>query len=105
MRETLENNYSLKAAAAKVLQAQAALTEIHGRRLPDISYNLNRDRSKRSFNFGGFAGGGRFTVMTTTWSPSIAIYYLWRLTSVDSLTRALVLAVPPRREKKMGVQV
>jgi len=76
VRDSLENNYSLKAAAARVLQAQAALTEIHGRRLPDISYNLNRDRSKRSFNFGGFAGGGRFTVMTTTWQQDITVAYI-----------------------------
>jgi NodT family efflux transporter outer membrane factor (OMF) lipoprotein len=76
VRESLQNNYSLKAAAARVLQAQAALTEIHGRRLPDISYNLNRDRSKRSFNFGGFAGGGRFTVMTTTWQQDISVAYI-----------------------------
>jgi multidrug efflux system outer membrane protein len=76
VRESLENNYSLKAAAARVLQAQAALTEIHGRRLPDIAYNLNRDRSKRSFNFGGFAGGGRFTVMTTTWQQDITVAYI-----------------------------
>jgi NodT family efflux transporter outer membrane factor (OMF) lipoprotein len=74
--ESLQNNYSLKAAAARVLQAQAALTEIHGRRLPDISYNLSRDRSKRSFNFGGFAGGGRFTVMTTTWQQDISVAYI-----------------------------
>jgi multidrug efflux system outer membrane protein len=74
--ESLEKNYSLMAAAARVLQAQAALTEIHGRRLPDISYNLTRDRSKRSFNFGGFAGGGRFTVMTTTWQQDITVTYI-----------------------------
>lgn len=76
VRESLENNYSLKAAAARVLQAQAALTEIHGRRLPDISYNLTRDRSKRSFNFGGLGGGGRFTVMSTTWSQGISVAYI-----------------------------
>ena len=76
VRESLENNYSLKAAAARVLQAQAVLTETHGRRLPDVSYNLSRDRSKRSFNFGGFAGGGRFTVMTTTWSQDITVAYI-----------------------------
>ena len=76
VRESLENNYSLKAAAARVLQAQATLTEIHGRRLPDVSYTLNRDRSKRSFNFGGFAGGGRFTVMTTTWQQDITVAYI-----------------------------
>ena len=76
VRETLENNYSLKAAAARVLQAQAVLTEIHGRRLPDISYSLTRDRSKRSFNFGGLGGGGRFTVMSTTWSQGISVAYI-----------------------------
>jgi multidrug efflux system outer membrane protein len=76
VRESLENNYSLKAAAARVLQAQAVLTEAHGVRLPDVSYNLSRDRSKRSFNFGGFAGGGRFTVMTTTWSQDITVAYI-----------------------------
>ena len=76
VRESLENNYSLKAAAARVLQAQAVLTEIHGRRLPDISYSLTRDRSKRSFNFGGLGGGGRFTVMSTTWSQGISVAYI-----------------------------
>jgi len=76
VRESLENNYSLKAAAARVLQAQAALTEIHGRRLPDISYNLSRDRSKRSFNFGGLGGGSRFTVMSTTWTQNISVAYI-----------------------------
>ncbi len=76
VRESLEKNYSLKVAAARVLQAQAALTEIHGRRLPDISYNLNRDRSKRSFNFGGLGPGGRFTVMSTTWQQDITVAYI-----------------------------
>jgi NodT family efflux transporter outer membrane factor (OMF) lipoprotein len=76
VRESLENNYSLKAAAARVLQAQAVLTEAHGVRLPDVSYNLSRDRSKRSFNFGGLGGGGRFTVMSTTWSQDITVAYI-----------------------------
>ncbi len=76
VRETLENNYSLKAAAARVLQSQASLAETHGRRLPDVSYNLNRDRSKRSFNFGGLGGGRRFTVMSTTWSQDISVAYI-----------------------------
>ncbi len=73
VRETLENNYSLKAAAARVLQSQAALVEARGRQLPDVSYNLNRDRSKRSFNFGG---AGRFSVMSTTWSQDISVTYM-----------------------------
>lgn len=76
VREALNNNYSLKAAAARVLQAQAALAEIRGLQLPDVSYSLNRDRSKRSFNFGGLGGGGRFSVMSTTWSHDISVIYI-----------------------------
>jgi multidrug efflux system outer membrane protein len=76
VREALDNNYDLKAAAARVLQSQAMLAETRGLQWPDVSYNLNRDRSKRSFNFGGFAGGGRFTVMTTTWSHDITANYI-----------------------------
>ncbi|MHC4658064.1 MAG: efflux transporter outer membrane subunit [Planctomycetota bacterium] len=76
VRRALENNYDLKAAAARVLQAQAAFKENAGRRWPQVSYNLGRDRSKRSLNFGGFAGRGRFSVMTTTWSQDISVSYI-----------------------------
>ena len=76
VREALINNYDLKAAAARVLQAQATLSETRGQQWPDVSYNLNRDRSKRSFNFGGLGGGGRFTVMSTTWSHDITVGYI-----------------------------
>jgi len=51
VRRALENNYDIKAAAARVLQAQASLAEMRGRQLPDVSYNISRDRSKRSFNW------------------------------------------------------
>jgi len=78
VRQALANNYDLQAAAARVLQAQAALAEIRGRQWPDVSYNLSRDRSKRSFNLGGgpFGGGGRFSVMSTTWSQDISVTYI-----------------------------
>ncbi len=77
VREALENNYSLKAAAARVLQSQAALAETRGLRLPDVSYNLSRDRSKRSVNLGsGPFGGGRFSVMSTTWTQNISVTYI-----------------------------
>ena len=77
VERALENNYDLKAAAARVLQAQAALAETRGRLLPDVSYNLSRERSKRSFNLGGGPfGGGRFTVMSTTWSQDISVTYI-----------------------------
>ncbi len=77
VRQALENNYDLKAAAARVLQAQASLSEMRGRQWPDVSYNLSRDRSKRSFNLGaGAFGGGRFSVMSTTWSQDITVSYI-----------------------------
>lgn len=77
VREVLTNNYDLKAAAARVLQAQAALAEVRGRQWPDVSYSLGRDRSKRSFNLGaGPFGGGRFSVMSTTWSQDISVAYI-----------------------------
>jgi multidrug efflux system outer membrane protein len=73
VREALEKNYELKAAAARVLQAQASLAEVRGRQLPEVSYNLSRDRSKRSFNFGG---AGRFSVMSTTFAQDVSIAYI-----------------------------
>jgi NodT family efflux transporter outer membrane factor (OMF) lipoprotein len=76
VHEALENNYDLKAAAARVLQARAVLAETRGRQLPDVSFNLSRDRSKRSFNLGGGPFGGRFSVMSTTWSQNISVFYI-----------------------------
>jgi multidrug efflux system outer membrane protein len=76
VRRALENNYDIKAAAARVIQAQAALAEMRGRQWPDVSYNLSRDRSKRSFNLGGGPFGGRFSVMSTTWSQDITVNYI-----------------------------
>ena len=76
VRQALENNYDLRAAAARVLQTQAALAEMRGRQWPDVSYNLSRDRSKRSFNLGGGPFGGRFSVMSTTWSQDITVNYI-----------------------------
>lgn len=75
VRRMLESNYDLKASAARVLQAQAALAQAHGARLPDVSYTLNRDRSKVSFNLGAL-GGGRFSFMNTTWSQNISVAYI-----------------------------
>ena len=75
VRQMLEGNYDLKASAARVLQAQATLAQAHGGRFPDVSYGLNRDRSKMSFNLGAL-GGGRFSFMTTTWSQNISVAYI-----------------------------
>jgi multidrug efflux system outer membrane protein len=73
--QMLESNYDLKASAARVLQAQAALAQAHGARLPGVSYTLDRDRSKVSFNLGAL-GGGRFSFMNTTWSQNISVAYI-----------------------------
>ena len=72
VRQALENNNDLKAAAARVLQAQAVFKENAGRRWPDVSYALNRDRSKRSFNF----SGARFSSLSTTFSHDISVVYI-----------------------------
>ena len=71
VRRALESNYDLKAGAARVLQAQASLAEAGGRLWPDVSYGLNRERSKRSFNF-----GGRFSVMSETWTQGFSVAYM-----------------------------
>jgi len=76
VEEALANNLDLKAAAARVIQAQASLSETKGLQFPDISYNVNRDRSKRSMNLGSAFGGGRFTIMSTTWSHDISATYM-----------------------------
>ena len=70
--EALANNYDLKAAAARVLQARAALAEAKGRQLPEVSYGLNRDRRKTTFDF----GAGRSSALTTTWSQNFTVAYV-----------------------------
>jgi multidrug efflux system outer membrane protein len=71
--QALENNYDIKAAAARVLQAQAAFAEASGRKLPEVSYGLNRRRGKTSFNFGG---AGRFSNLNTTYTQDISVSYI-----------------------------
>ncbi len=73
VQQALENNYDLKAAAARVLQAQALLVEARGRQLPQLSYNFSRSRSKTSFDFGG---AGRFSNLSTTFSQDISVSYI-----------------------------
>ncbi|MHC4517376.1 MAG: efflux transporter outer membrane subunit [Planctomycetota bacterium] len=95
VREVLESNYDLKAAAARVLQSQAALAQARGQLLPDVSYSIGRDRSKRYFDFGGGGDslfitdpntgvpigeipgiGGAFSPLTTTWNHGVSVSYL-----------------------------
>jgi len=88
----LEQNYDLKAEAARVLQAQAILGQARGLLWPSASYSLMGDRSKRFFNFGGDDSdslfgppdpnspfdfsGLKFSPVVTTWSQSISVTYL-----------------------------
>jgi len=88
----MERNYDLKAGAARVLQAQAALGQARGQLWPIASYGLTGDQSKRFFNFGGGDGdslfgpsdpnapfdfsGLKFSPVVTTWSQSISVTYV-----------------------------
>ncbi|NIA16860.1 MAG: efflux transporter outer membrane subunit [Planctomycetes bacterium] len=70
--EALENNNDLRAGAARVLQAQAALAEARGKQLPELSYGLSRERRKLSFDF----GAGRSSALTTTVDQGFSISYV-----------------------------
>ncbi len=92
VKRALEQNYDLKAGAARVLQAQAVLGQARGQLWPTASYGLTGDRSKRFFNFGGDDSdslfgppdpnspfdfsGLKFSPVVTTWSQSISVTYL-----------------------------
>ncbi len=97
VRKMLEGNYDLKASAARVLQAEAALAGAFGKRLPDVSYGISRDRSKRSFNF-----GGRFSVMSETWAQGVSVGYVLdlfgKLRRAERAAWAQVLAVQANEE-------
>jgi len=72
VHKALENNYELKAAAARVLYAQAVLEQARGAQLPSVSYDLGRSRNKMSFAF----GPERFSNLSTTWSQNISVAYI-----------------------------
>lgn len=72
VRKALRNNNNLVAAAARVLQAEALLVQARGQRLPDVSYNFSRTRSKTSIS----SGGGRLSTLTTTFAHGITVNYI-----------------------------
>jgi len=85
VRKALQQNYDVKSGAALVLQAQAAVEQATGQRLPSASYNLMGNRSKQFFNFGSDSGFSdpnfpfdfsQFSPVITTWSQGISVTYL-----------------------------
>jgi len=78
--QALENNYNLKAAAARVLQAQAALAEVRGSRLPEISAGFNRTMTRtNTFPPGSYSPFGTFqseVIKTRTYTPEFSISYV-----------------------------
>ncbi len=75
VRQMLENNYDLKASAARVVQARAVLSQVHSGLRPELAYALNADRTKFSFSFGPLSGG-RFSFVNQNWSQGISIAYI-----------------------------
>lgn len=68
----LENNFSLKAAAARVIQSEAIYKINYGQTLPQVDYEFFYERGKRSFNF----NGGRFSNLSTTFQQQISASYV-----------------------------
>ena len=72
VQTALKNNYDLKAAAARVQESVAILADVHGRRLPDVSYSGSKLRSQSSFNL----PGGRVNFISQTYSQDLSISYI-----------------------------
>jgi multidrug efflux system outer membrane protein len=77
VREALANNYDLKAAAARILQAQESLAQAQGQLWPEVSYGISRNRTKQYINieFPGMPPGG-FSFLNTTWTQGFSVSYM-----------------------------
>lgn len=73
VRLALENNYDLKAAAARVAESDALLRRVHGGRFPQVSYGLDRTRAKSSFFL---LGGAPVSAFTTVYSQGFSVSYI-----------------------------
>ncbi len=73
VREALANNYNLKAAAARVVEAEALLSGSRGAQLPSVSYGGNRNRSKSSLNS---PTGNRTSLYSTTYAHDLSVSYI-----------------------------
>ncbi len=68
----LAHNTDLRAAAARVLEAQAALAKAAGGRYPEVTAGLSATRSKVSFVLPEL---GRIGIFSTTYSDELSISY------------------------------
>lgn len=87
VQKALRHNTDLQAALASVDRARALLAQAHGARWPDITYDIGRDRSGRSFVMPDFTFpdpvtgtpmtmGGRQTILSETYSQVFTISYV-----------------------------
>jgi multidrug efflux system outer membrane protein len=101
VRQMLENNYDLKASAARVVQARAVLSQVHSGLRPELNYALDADRTKFSFSFGPLSGG-RFSFVNQNWSQGVSVAYivdLWgRLKHSEQAALARWLATEANRQ-------
>jgi multidrug efflux system outer membrane protein len=72
VNDALKNNYDIKASAARILQAQAGLTQASGALWPSVSYSMSESRSKTYLGFPGFPP----SLFLTTWSQGINVSYM-----------------------------
>ncbi len=72
VRTALEQNTDVTAAAAAVLQAEAALAAARGAELPEAGLSLSATRQKTSFVL---PGTGRIGIFSTTFSEELSVSY------------------------------
>ena len=94
----LERNTDLKAAAAKVLEAEALLAQSHGVRLPDVSYAAARSRGKVSSSSFGGSGGFFSTIYTQNVNVSYIVDFFGKLRRAEKAAVADLLASEADRQ-------
>jgi len=98
IEEALKNNTDLKAAAARVLEAEAVLKGARGSRLPEVGYNLAGQRNKFSFVLPQV---GRVGIYSTTFQHQLSVNYqldlFGRLKRTEQAAWANVLAAEADR--------
>jgi len=72
IEEAITNNTDLKAAAARVMEAEAVLKGATGARWPQIGYNLSGQRNKFSFVLPQV---GRVGIYSTTFQHQVSVSY------------------------------